>query len=79
MKKLFLLIFVFKIVTSEEEKNVKRILALGGNGFIGSAVLHNLLSKGLYKEVSLLSGPTTDYFSIFGIFLNQWKTVVSIK
>ena len=71
MKKLFLLIFVIKIVTSEEEKNVKRILALGGNGFIGSAVLHNLLSKGLYKEVSLLSGPTTDSFSIFWYFSNQ--------
>ena len=33
------------------EKKKKTILALGGNGFIGSAVLHNLLSKGTYDPV----------------------------
>ena len=33
------------------ENKKKTILALGGNGFIGSAVLHNLLSKGTYDPV----------------------------
>jgi hypothetical protein len=36
------------------EKKKKTILALGGNGFIGSAVLYNLLSKGIYDPVITL-------------------------
>jgi hypothetical protein len=43
--------------TSNVEEKVteksKKILAFGGNGFIGSGVLHNLLTKGTYKEVSI--------------------------
>ena len=44
---------VFAISASDAEviEKEKKILALGGNGFIGSAVLHNLMSKGDYKQV----------------------------
>ena len=58
------LVLLFQVVchsfasTSDGEEKVteksKRILALGGNGFIGSGVLHNLMTKGTYKEVSFL-------------------------
>jgi hypothetical protein len=43
---------LLKRVSSEDETRGKKILALGGNGFIGSAVLYNLLNKGQYKQVS---------------------------
>ena len=60
--KVFLLL-LFQVVsfstassTSESEEKLteksKKILALGGNGFIGSGVLHHLMTKGTYKEVS---------------------------
>ena len=59
------LVLLFHIVchtsasTSGDEEKVteksKKILALGGNGFIGSGVLHNLMTKGAYKEVCSFS------------------------
>jgi hypothetical protein len=56
--KIILFILFFEIVFVSSSNNVeviekeKKILALGGNGFIGSAVLHNLMSKGGYKQVT---------------------------
>ena len=50
--KLLPILFAVAGIVSAAEEPTKKILALGGNGFIGSAVLHNLLTKGQYKEAS---------------------------